>query len=60
MVSTSIETSKKLVREYRARAAELRAKAGMTSDVHDVSAMLRDADTWDRMADWEEKNAPSI
>jgi hypothetical protein len=60
MVSTSIETSKRLVREYRARAAELRAQAGMTSDADEVTAMLRDADTWDRMAEWEEKNGTLI
>jgi hypothetical protein len=23
----------------------------------EVTVMLRDADTWDRMAEWEEKNA---
>jgi hypothetical protein len=60
MVSTSIETSKRLVREYRARAAELRVKAGMTSDADEATAMLRDADTWDRMAEWEEKNGALI
>jgi hypothetical protein len=60
MASTSIETSKRLVREYRARAAELRARTGATSKVDEVTVMLRDADTRDRMADWEEKNAPLI
>ena len=52
-----IEEWKKRIREYRARAEELRAKAD-ASDPRDLSA-LHDAEMWERMADWQEKNPPT-
>lgn len=51
-----IEAWKKRIRECRARAAELREKAE-ASDPKDLMA-LRDAETWERMAEWEERNPP--
>ena len=44
------------IRDYPARAAELRAKAETMSDIAELNAALRDAKMWERMADWEEKN----
>jgi hypothetical protein len=38
----------------------LRSKAETISNADEAGAMLRDADTWERMADWEEKNGPQI
>jgi hypothetical protein len=54
-----IEAWKKRVREYRARAAELRAKAETISNIKELNAAVRDAEMWERMADWEEKNPPA-
>jgi hypothetical protein len=54
-----IETWKKRIRECRARAEELRGKAESASDDKERAAALHDAEMWDRMADWEEKNPPS-
>jgi hypothetical protein len=45
--------------EYRTRAEEARAKAGVTDDKGASDALLQEADTWDRMAAWEDKNNPS-
>ena len=41
--------------EYRARAAETRTRAQATADKEATEALLKDADTWDRMADWEDR-----
>ena len=54
-----IEAWKRRLREYRARAAELRRQAESTSDIREVNVALRDAEMWERMADWEEKNPPT-
>jgi len=43
---------------YRTRAAELRAKAE-ASEPKDLEA-LRDAEMWERMAEWEENNPPAF
>lgn len=51
-----LEAWKKRIREYKARAGELRLKAE-TAEPKDLNA-LRDAETWERMAEWEEKNPP--
>lgn len=52
-----IEAWKRRVLECRVRAQEARAKAEALSDNERVMA-LHDADLWERMADWEEKNPP--
>ena len=51
-----IEDWKRRIREYRARSQELRAKAD-ASERKDLN-VLHDAEMWDRMADWEERNPP--
>ncbi len=38
--------------EYRARAAETRAKAVATNDMVAQAVLLQGADTWERMAAW--------
>jgi hypothetical protein len=40
--------------EYRARAAETRARAQVV-DESARESLLQEAQTWDRMADWEDK-----
>jgi hypothetical protein len=44
--------------EYRERAAEARMKAESLADVRARATMLQSADTWDRMAAYEEKHPP--
>lgn len=44
--------------EYRKRAEEARTKAEVTPDKGARDALLQDADTWERMAAWEDKNNP--
>ena len=54
MAAPLIEEWKKRIRDCRARAEEMRAKAE-ASEPKDLKA-LHDADLWERMAEWEEKN----
>jgi hypothetical protein len=49
---------KRRVEECQVRAQELRAKAETLSDAQEREKTLRDAETWQRMADWAEKNPP--
>lgn len=51
-----IEAWKKRIRECRARAEELRARAE-ASEPKNLN-LLRDAEVWERMAEWEEKHPP--
>lgn len=44
--------------EYRKRAEEARAKAAETADEANKQTWLKTADTWERMAEWEDKNNP--
>jgi len=44
--------------EYRHRAEECRTKAEQTMDPAARQSLLQTAETWDRMADWEDKNNP--
>jgi len=44
--------------EYRKRAEESRAKADSTTDDKERATLLQTADTWKRMADWEDVNNP--
>lgn len=53
---TSLENS--LPSQYRARAAEARARAEASTDEATRRALLNDAELWERMADYEEKNNP--
>lgn len=41
--------------EYRTRGAETRARSQATGDKEAAESLLKDAATWDRMADWEDK-----
>jgi len=41
--------------EYRKRAGEVRAKADAAHDKASRDALLQEADTWERMADYEVK-----
>ena len=43
---------------YRARAAENREKASITLDEQAREALLQEAATWERMADYEDKHNP--
>lgn len=45
-----------LVRQYRARANEARALANATGDEGNREKWLQVADTWERMAAFEERN----
>ena len=45
--------------EYRERSAEARMKAETMFDAKARKTMLETADTWDRMADYEEKTHDS-
>jgi len=47
--------SRNTVAEYRARAQEARTKAETESDEAARKTLLRDADLWERMAAFEEK-----
>lgn len=53
-----IEEWKKRLREYRARAEELLAAAETMTDAKARQTVLQDAQLWERMAEWEEKNPP--
>lgn len=44
---------------YRERAAEARMRAESMTDDEARKTMLRSADLWERMADYEEANTPS-
>jgi len=48
-----------LPRKYRERAEEARAQADETTDPERRRALLQVADTWERMAQYEEKH-PSV
>ena len=50
--------SKQRVQEYRERAAGLRAKTETMTDVKELNSAQKDADMWERMADWEGRNPP--
>jgi hypothetical protein len=41
--------------DYRIRAAETRARAEATNDPDARAALLKDCDTWERMAEWEDE-----
>jgi hypothetical protein len=45
---------------YRMRAEEARAKAEVTDDKGASDGLLQDADTWERMARWEDKINPAV
>jgi hypothetical protein len=42
--------------EYRKRAAEARTRADTTADDDSRAALLQIAETWERMARWEDEN----
>jgi hypothetical protein len=46
--------------EYRKRAEEARTRAEITQDKGSRDALLQAADTWERMAVWEDKNNPVL
>ena len=54
---TSIRTN--LPAQYRARAQEARDQAAAASDEEKRQRLVRDAQLWERMAEYEEKNNPS-
>lgn len=43
---------------YRVRAAEAREKAKIATDERARETLLQEADTWDRMAAYEDKHNP--
>jgi hypothetical protein len=45
--------------EYRRRAEEARAAAATAADDEQRAALLQVAETWERMARWEDLNNPS-
>lgn len=45
--------------EYRKRAEEARTKAAAMTDLAERQAMLQTAETWERMAAYEDKHNPS-
>ncbi len=45
--------------EYRTRAQEARAAAATATDDANREALLQAAETWERMARWEDLNNPS-
>ena len=47
-----------LARRYRLRAAEVRARADAVADGKMRKKFLSDADTWERMAAYEERTRP--
>lgn len=44
--------------EYRARASEARALAASATDEKERQSLLQTADTWERMAAYEDENNP--
>jgi len=46
--------------QYRAKAREAREKAAAAPDPETRARLLQDADAWDRMADYDEKNPAAI
>ena len=50
-----VSIKKYLPEQYRVRAKEAREQAAMTDDPAKRKRLLEDADTWERMADYEEK-----
>jgi len=44
--------------EYRRRAEECRAQADTATDEETRKTLLQTAETWERMAQWEDKNNP--
>ena len=44
--------------EYRKRADDAREKAAATTDNETRKTLLQMADTWDRMAEYEDKHNP--
>jgi hypothetical protein len=59
MGSHEIEAWKRRIREYRVRAKEDRVKAKTMSNFAALNDMIRDAEMWERMADWEESHPPT-
>jgi len=53
---TSIENT--LPKQYRARAQQARERAAAVPDGATRKRLLQDADTWERMADYEEEANP--
>lgn len=53
---TSIITD--VARQYRARAEEARARADEATDDATRKSLLQIAETWERMAQWEERTNP--
>lgn len=53
---TSVVTN--LAQQYRARAEEARLRADATTDDAVRQSLLQAAETWERMAKWEEQNNP--
>ena len=51
---TSVKTNRP--GEYRARAKEARAQAATATDEAKRNRLLQDAELWERMAEYEEKN----
>jgi hypothetical protein len=54
---TSVKTD--LPAQYRARAQEARDRAATVQDEETQKRLLQDAETWERMAAYEEKNNPN-
>jgi hypothetical protein len=54
---TSVKTD--LSAQYRARAQEARDQAATVQDDETRKRLLQDAETWERMAAYEEKNNPN-
>ncbi len=53
---TSVVTN--LAQQYRARAEEARLRSEETTDDDARMSLLQIAETWERMAKWEELNNP--
>jgi hypothetical protein len=53
---SSIKTN--MPAHHRARAIEARRKAAAATDESVRKILLNDAELWERMAEWEEKNPP--
>ena len=54
---TSVKTN--LPAQYRARAKEARDQAAIVADEEKHKRLLSDAELWERMAEYEEKNNPT-
>ena len=54
---TSVKTN--LPAQYRARAREARDQAASVQDEETRKRLLQDAETWERMAAYEERNNPT-